>query len=246
MSHLALRRVMIRMLHDPLLVEAIYADPVRALAGDEVTAIERAWLIATPRAAWGTDPERPARVLAALLAEYPATARVAGEQVATFFASSQFHRTVRERGSLAQALGEHLAGAAGSLAAPLARLEAAIARVRRAPRAAPPAPPGSLRLNPHAAVLELPRGSLAAFTALRHGEVPSGLGAGVEGLLVLRQPPDGEVTVEEVPEGLAALLHAAERTAARGVLEVLAREHGADPGEAASILDGLVRDAVLG
>jgi hypothetical protein len=246
MSHLALRRLMIRMLHDPLLVDAIYTDAARALAREEISDIERAWLIATPRAAWSTDPERPARVLAALLAEYPATARVAPERVATFFAGEPFHRAVRERGSLAAALGEHLAQAAGPLAAPLARLEAAIARIRRAPRAAPSSPAGSLRLAPNAEVLELPLGTLAAFTALRQGADPTELAEGVEDLLVLRQAPDGDVTVEEIPEGLAAVLRAAERSAGRQALAAIAREHGADPGEEAAILDGLVRDGLLG
>jgi len=245
MSHLALRRLMIRMLHDPLLVEAIYAHPARVPAGEEISETEREWLLATPRAAWGTDPERPARVLAALLAEYPAAARVAGERVATFFVSDSFHRAVRERGSLAEALGEHLAGADGPLAAPLARLESAIARTRRAGRVPPPSVPGSLRLAPHAAVLALPQGTLAAFNALRRGEEPSSPADGVEALLVLRRAPDGDVTVEEIPEGLAAILRAAERPATRETLTSVAREHGAAAEEAASILDELAGDGLL-
>jgi hypothetical protein len=236
---------MIRMLHDSLLVEAIYTDPARALAAEEISGAERDWLLATPRAAWGTDPERPARVLAALLVEYPTTARVARERVATFFASSHFHRAVRERGSLAQALGEHLAEGSGPLPTALARLEAAIVRTRRAPRTAPASPPGSLRLVPHSTVLDLPCGTLAAFTALRQGEEPADLTAGVEALLVLRRAPAGDVTAEQLPVGLAAVLRAAERPAGREVLAAIAREHGADPGEAASILDGLVRDGLL-
>ena len=246
MSHLALRRLMIRMLHDPHLVEAIHADPARALAGEEIDVAERRWLLATPRAAWATDPERPARVLAALLAEYPATARVARDRVADFFASAAFHRAVQERGSLAQALGEHLAGAPGPLGPALAQLEAAIARVRRAARAAPPSPPGSLRLAACAALLELPRGTLAAFTALRQGEDPPALAPGVEALLALRSAPGGDVTVEEIPEGLAAILRTAQEPAGRDALAAVAREHGAEPGEEGAILDGLVRDGLLG
>jgi hypothetical protein len=246
MSHLALRRMMIRMLHDFLLVEAIYKDPARALAGEEISETERDWLLATPRAAWGTDPERPGRVLAALLAEYPATARVARERAGTFFAGEPFHRAVRERGSLVQALGEYLSEAPAPLAAPLARLEAAIARARRAGRAAPPSPPGSLRLAPHAAVLRTARGTLAALTALRQGEEPAAIAEGMEELLVLRQVPDGDVTVEEIPEGLAAILHASGEFVGRQALAAIAREHGADPGEAAAILDGLVREGLLG
>lgn len=245
MSHLALRRVMIRMLHDPELVAAAYADPARTFAGEEISGAEQGWLLATPRAAWGTDPDRPGRVLAALLAEYPATARVARERVGTFFASGQFHRAVNERGSLAQALGEHLAESVDPRVRALARLEAAIAQARRAPRAAPASPPGELRLAPHTAMLTLPRGALAAFAALRQGAEPPALAQEVEEVLVMRRAPAGEVTAEEIPEGLAAVLRAAEQSTSRERLAAIASEQGASPAEAASILDELVGDGLL-
>jgi len=245
MSHLELRRVMIRMLHDPDLVASIYADPQRALAGEEISEAELGWLLATPRAAWGTDPDRPGRVLAALLEEFPVTALLARERVATFFASSHFHGAVQGRGSLALALGEHLGRASDPLAATLARLETAIARVRRAPRRAPPSAPAHLRLAPHAALLTSPHGTLAAFGALRQRREPPALAAGEEEILVLRHPSTGEVTAEECPEGVAAIVRAAERPVPRERLAAIAREQGADPGEETAILDGLVRDGIL-
>src|SRR5262249_43492594 len=90
MSHLALRRVMVRMLHDPAFTAAVYADPAHALAGVDLTTLERRWLAEAPPAAWRTDPERPARVLAALLDEFPGAAGRAPARVARFFTSEHF------------------------------------------------------------------------------------------------------------------------------------------------------------
>jgi hypothetical protein len=68
----------------------------------------------------------------------------------------------------------------------------------------------------------------------------------VEELLVLRRAPDGDVIVEELPEGLSAILRASEQLLACEALQAIAQAHGADPGEAAAIVDGLVRDGLLG
>ncbi|MCW5893357.1 MAG: hypothetical protein KIT14_22820 [bacterium] len=91
MSHLALQRVTVRLLHDPAFVAALYADPERALAGTDLEARERTWLLATPRAAWGTDRARPARVLAALRDEYPVATALAPARAAAFFRPPAFH-----------------------------------------------------------------------------------------------------------------------------------------------------------
>jgi len=83
-SHVALRRVMIRLLHDPVFATAVYADAESALAGVDLSATERAWLTAPPPAAWQTDSARPARVLAALAEEFPATVTLAPAHAAGF------------------------------------------------------------------------------------------------------------------------------------------------------------------
>ncbi len=56
MSHAQLQRVVVRMLHDPELVDRVYADPDAALADVDLTADERSWLVAPDRRSWATDP----------------------------------------------------------------------------------------------------------------------------------------------------------------------------------------------
>jgi hypothetical protein len=248
MSHVALRRVMVRLLHDPRFVDALYADPARALADVDLTRAERDWLVATPRAAWGTDPERPARVLAALRDEYPVATALAPEHAQEFFASAPFHTAVQARGSLALALGDHLAAGLDRAAASVAVVERAIAAVRRAParrRAAAtvdePTERAILRLAPHAALVQVPAGTLDVLTAVRAGTPPPALGDGEDAVLVLR---DGDgATVEALPDALASLLAAT--PLGRDDLCALARRLGAEPGEDADIVDGLVRDGIL-
>ncbi len=245
MSHLALRRVMVRLLHDPTLVEAVYADAGRALAGVPLDAAERRWLAAVPHAAWGTDPQRPARVLAALADEFPATTGIASGRASSFFASPAFHRAVQDRGSLALAFGEHLGAAHDARVASLARLETAIAYVRRAARVPRPSHDGYLRRTPAAAVARVGPGTLACYQAIRAGRPPEAITAGDECLLVLRRGTGSEATVEEIPAALAGLLDAASVPQPRAALEKQARRLGADADEDAEIVDELVRDRLL-
>jgi len=244
MSHLALRRVMIRMLHDPSFVGAVYATPDVALAGIDLTASERAWLLAAPRAAWNADADRPARLLVALRDEFIAALRFAEERAATFAASPAFHRAIDGRGSLAAAFAEHLEGASDQRARALARLEGAIAAVRRAPRCPAPSPPGHLRRTPRAWAVEVPDGTLGLFKALRAGAAPRDLGSGTERLLVLREE-NGSVSIEMLAEGLAHLLGAADQATPRASLQEAARRLGASAGEARDIIGRLVSDALL-
>lgn len=137
MSAAALQRVVVRMLYDPALVEAVYTDAAGALADVALTAEQRAWLVAPDRRRWRADPHRRARTLQALLEEYPAAgARVARRDglgaLDAFFSTAGFHRCVQVRGSLAEAFGDFL-GARGTAVAGVARVEQGIARVRRAP-----------------------------------------------------------------------------------------------------------------
>ena len=243
MSHTALRRVMVRMLHDPAFTAAVYAAPEATLADVDLTATERAWLTAEPRAAWATDPDRPARVLAALRDEFPVSSARAPARTAGFFASPAFHRAVQERGSLALALGEHLAADPDPAIAALATLESAIARVRRAPRTLQPSAPGTLRRSPAAAVVHVPVGTLARYHPRPAGDAPAADDA--EHLLGIRTPATGEVTVEDIPTPLALLLDSAGAPTSRDDLLATARRLGADPGEDADIVDQLVADGLL-
>lgn len=137
MSTSALQRVVVRMLYDPVLVEAVYRDAAKALAGVELTAVERGWLVAPDRRRYQADPLRRSRGLQALIEEFAVSA--AGVAVGpgvgaldAFFSAGAFHRAVQAGRSLALAFGEWLAHFGGEVAA-FAALEGGIARVRRAP-----------------------------------------------------------------------------------------------------------------
>ncbi len=245
MSHLALRRVMIRLLHDPRLVAALYAGHEDALADVDLTAAERAWLLAAPPAAWRTDPARPVRLVAALAEEYPATVARATAHAAEFLRSPHFHRAVQERGSLALAFGDHLASGTDPDVVALARLERAIAAVRRAPRAPAPSPAGRLRLSPRAVVLRLPRGTLDLLAAARRGESGGSLGDGEEAALVAAAPGATEVEIEGLEPELAALLERAAGAGATRRAPRRGRRLGADAGAEVAIVDRLVVDGML-
>lgn len=245
MSHVALRRVMIRLLHDPVLATAVYANAERALAGVDLSATERAWLTAQPPAAWRTDSTRPVRLLAALAEEFPATVTLAPAHAAGFLRSPLFHAAIQERGSLVLALGEYMALAPDPRGRDLARLERAIAEVRRAPSRPTVSPTGRVRLSPHAAVVRVARGALALLDAVRAGGSGDALGPDEEAVLVARTPGGGDVTLEALAPALAALLGRATDGCTREELLAEARGQGAEPGEDTEIVAGLLADGLL-
>jgi len=246
MSHLALRRVMIRLLHDPSFATALRADPDRALGGVDLTASERTWLVDAAPAAWSTDPDRPARVLAALVEEYPLTTRLAPDRAAGFFAAPEFHDAVQSRGSLALALGAYLGrDASDPRVRALGALERAIAEVRRARPSATVRNVTQLRLASRARVVRLPAGTLDLAAALRGDARGGELGTDEEAVLVLRTIPRDEVTLEALAPELAALLERAASGALREELHTVARLQGAEAGEDEQIVDQLISDGLL-
>jgi hypothetical protein len=245
MSHLALRRVMIRMLHDPAFTAAVYEDAARALARVDVDAQEIVWLTRQPRAAWRADAGRPLRLVTALADEYPATLPLATEHAAGFLRAPEFHAAVQERGSLAIAFGAHLMRAPAREARCLARLEQAIAIVRRAPRAPAASPTGELRLTPRAVVRDVPQGTLALLERARGGRAEGRLGDAEEAVLVALPPSAADVGLELLAPGLAAILRRAAAGAPRSALVATAHDHGADPGEDAEIVERLVAEHLL-
>ncbi len=145
MSRLTLQRIMVRMLFDPAYATRVVEQPRDALAGEDLTEEERSWLGRPDPRAWRTDPERPLRTLTVLLQEFPAAAALVvaaagAEPLRAFFASPGFHKVITRRGSAAMAFGDYLVELASGESigdpriAPLALLEAAIARLRRSYR----------------------------------------------------------------------------------------------------------------
>ncbi len=245
----ALQRVIVRMLFDPPFVARVYdGEPL-----PELDARARALLLAVDRGAWGTDPHRRARALTALLEEFPASAALAGlDRLDAFFSSPTFHRAIQARQSLAQAFGGWLLPLAG----PVATLESVVAAARR--DRSPPPGPGLVRA-PGVRVLRVSGGTLARYQQVRARLGPDplrALAAGPIGLprlaplegeeiLLLERNAGGSAAIGACADGLASLITLAARPLARELLLAEARRLGADPGEDAEIVDGLVSDGIL-
>ena len=128
MNPQALQRVVVRMLYDPKLVEAVYSNaPVPGLDDEG-----RNHLMCIDRRAWATDPYRRSRTLQALIEELPVSAALAGiHRLDAFFSSTAFHHAVQQRQALVLAFADWLEPKVGAVAG----LERAIARARqRSPR----------------------------------------------------------------------------------------------------------------
>lgn len=141
MSAMALQRVVVRMLFDSALVDALYAGDLHALADLPLTTEERSWLTRPDRRAWGADPWRRARALTGLLAEFPASAALAcasdpdASALDAYFSSAIFHFAIQSRLSLAQGFADWLCTRSSSVASWLhavVRIEAAQAGCARA------------------------------------------------------------------------------------------------------------------
>ena len=245
MSHVALRRVAIRLLYDPDLVDRLYADPAGALVGVELSPDELTWLTAVPRPAWRTDPDRSRRLMAALHDEFPATLQLAPARATHFFGSPQFHGAIQDRGSVAAAFGSYMAQDSDPRVGALATLEAATAAVRRAPAAVAPSPQGHRRLAAYARVVRVPQGSATLLAAVRCGQAAPELDIELEDLLVLRVRPSTEVTIESLSPELATVLRRAEAGASVEELVRVACALGAEDDEATGLIAQLDDDAVL-
>lgn len=273
MSAGALQRVVVRMLHDPALVEAVYADAGKALARVELSAAERGWLTAPDRRRWGADPLRRSRGLQAVLEEFPVAGAVAARAQGLgaldgFFSAPAFHRCVQGGGSLALAFGEWLARFGGAVAA-FAALEGGVARVRRAPPRPAEAPAvdraRSWVAAPWVWGVRAPGGTLAAWTAhrARLAAHPGGMLAGLvepgyalekrrlvksapEGLLVERTGAGvDEIGVAAASLGLAGLLEALRTPQPWATVAATMRRLGAARGEEAGLAAELLGDGLL-
>lgn len=144
MSYHTLQKLLVRMLFDERFVAEVYAEPVRAFAGLDLTEIERSQLLSVDRRVWQHDMLRRKRTLQTLAEEFKiSTTIVLAEtrslaSLENFFSSSFFHRSIQERGSMGRAFSEFLLEGCrnGTWTAPqipdVARLEAALAGCRRA------------------------------------------------------------------------------------------------------------------
>lgn len=267
MSAPVLQRVVVRMLHDPELRAAVYADPERALVGLDLDAAERAQLVRADARAWGVDVHRADRVLTALLEEHAVATLalledgVPLERLRRFFQTPFFHDAIMARRSLAPAFGDYLASLARTpRARSLITLEAGIVSLRRASRTTPSAPTARLVRSPRHLPLELAAGTLAAWDRARQAlrahpkgptdallRAPRPRLAAVDArarehvLLEMQAEPMAGFT----GESLVKLLVAAAEPRSRDALIAVIVDEGADATEAAEILDELIADGVL-
>lgn len=264
----ALQRVVVRMLHDPLLVDALYSGDDNALADAPLSETERRWLVQPDRRAWATDPLRRTRGLQALLEELPAAAAMRLHQGGTFaeldsfFSGPAFHQAIQSGASLAATFASWLAERGPEVAA-LAALEGGVARARRrhdGPWLVPG--PEQLVVAAHAYPLTLPGGTLALYGAIVGQLGTTGPGAAdrlaaddftLAQLPLLSQPEEPtliEVSAEGVgvsgaSDALVALLSAALQPTLRTAVLAIARAWGCDPGEDAEVVDDLIADGLL-
>lgn len=261
-----LQRVIVRMLHDPELRAAVYADPEGALGDLGLDPSERRALVAPDPRAWGIDEHRADRVLAALLEEHPVAVLTLLEEgvplprLHRFFQSRCFHDAIMARRSLAPAFAEYLATLASTpRARAMIALEGAIASLRRKDLGTAEIPAGCLVCAPHLHPIALPSGALAAWEKARQA-----IGGASAAALVVRAkrpkiaPVDARTTewvlldrqgddtlAGYIGEALGQLLIAAERPASRDRLVDHALNEGASPVEATEILDDLVSEGLL-
>lgn len=271
MSTAALQRVYVRMLFDPTLVERVHTNVDLALQDVELTAQEKAWLLACDRRLFTADPLRPRRTLKGLLEEFKASSALAVNASSrlsvldAYFASSHFYDAIQHRGSLALSFGDHLASLAhlDSRIPPVAAIEKAIATARRglvsAKKVAPFDSASAYRLSPHVAIARVPSNALHVMQAVEQVLFEISLAPvaaladdgpnldqipavhGDEVTLLAVRGEGDHVSLEELPEGLADLLALASRTTSGGHLLEAATQAGAD----ASTLDGLLQDRLL-
>jgi hypothetical protein len=144
MSYHTLQKLVVRLLFDEAFVNDLHTDAERALAGLDLTEVERRQLLMVDRRAWGHDALRRRRTLRILAEEYKISTTIvlaATRSLASlerFFSSPFFHTAVQERGSLGLSFAEFLLDGQrqGQWNAPqlpdIVRMEATIAGCRRA------------------------------------------------------------------------------------------------------------------
>ena len=213
--------VAVRMLSDARFRAAVYRDSVAALADTGLSAEERAWFVKPDPRAFAIDPLRNARLLTALLDEYPVSALALAEagwrvpRFHDFFESRSFHRAVDSWESLFFAFPEWLLSRVPPDALALRAmitLEAALARVRRARFATPQLNVGEVMLAPSVVAVVLPGGAVALWE--RHHQALRASPAGVVVVIAaaIGETPDTAKS-PAAPEFASALDTAAEREA---------------------------------
>jgi hypothetical protein len=236
--------------------ESFAKDLYAGLTPTWMTHDEAALVKRTDPRAFRTDPERPLRLLAALLEEFPVSCAIVGRKALPAFVSSALFRGGVVKGRLVvDAFGDWLLPRAGATA--LLELAIALSRRRRPRRSRVD---GGLARAPGVELARVPEGTLAHYAQARarlgdkpHEAVAHGRRVDAGPAAEPTAPAMEELLVEDGPEGpgvstcaaaLYSLLAYAREGRARDDLVEEARRLGADD-EAAEVVDGLVADGLL-
>lgn len=273
MSHIQTQRAIVRMLFDPDFQRRVYAAPDPALADCDLTTDERKWLVQPDPRAYGTDPLFRSRSLYGLLGELPVSGALAVRALGSsaplerFYSSRFLHRAIQEGSSLALALLTWLIQSVreGRIHDPrvaeTAKLEHAMACLRRP---SPPPPSAPITLSSTARIAAVGTGSLALYesvlsriqavdadpaTVAIDTRFPLGISAlppgGATYERILATITTGQVALELLPEGLAAMLALAAKGCTGPELAQCAQRHGAPAEDVEEILLSLVQDGLL-
>lgn len=251
-----LQRVVVRMLYDPQLVLAVYANPSVALADLALDDRMLGWLTAPDRRAWTVDRERRSRSLAALIEEYPLVTAMFGARDA-FMSSAIFHRCVQAGEPLAVAYGDYLAETLGAGAEtwPLS-IERAMAALRR-PMDCVDSDSGAsdgsegYRLASDWACVRTWDGAMEAYgaeasaTGTKGVKVWQPLGESADSFILVNHTAQAGMDMSGASEPLGLLLLAARTGASLDTLVDVAAHFECDRPETQELLDELVADGLL-
>lgn len=242
------QQALVAMLLDPAFAARVRGhEPV-----PELSEREQALLRDVDPRALATDPHRRARAVHVLVEELPVTAAVLGVTAfEAFFGSPEFRAGLRRRAAMTSSFAAWL----GDRALGVGRLEAAMAAVRRAE-----APTGEgVRCAPGVRGLVVPANTLELYLRVRAELQPDPVHAlahwgkrsrpspprrGTQCLLVERRT-DGTLDLGTASAPLVRLLVFAELPRPRAAVEAEAVRLGAEPAEAAGLVDGLVTEGLL-
>lgn len=263
MSHRALQRTLVRLLHDPSLVERFQSMGGEALEEPDLSEEELGWLVEADPRAFRTDPYRQGRVMTSLVEELPTSSALASGRLdgglLSFFSSPLFHEHVGRDRPLRLGFADHLSQT-GEDVETLVAIERSLMEARRArPRlnreiGIPggvtwiPVPKGGLEFYEAiwSALATTGKPVVEAVLTLERAALPGArLDLDDERVLLIEPDDSGGFHVGEVPSGLAAVLEAARTHGTRRLCHQAALDSGAETSEASEIIDEMISEGLL-
>ena len=249
----ALQRMVVRLMIDPAWRREVF----EGAQTPELNEDERRLLMACDPRGFGVDPYQRARLLSALLEEFPvgvaflADGGRALHRADAFLSSLDFHVGVQDRQPIALVFGAWLAERVGGVG----RIELALAQGRRDRR---PRAEGISRGRgwvPVRAEAE----SIYRFAAMRERLGPTPVQALADGVslwglpvprkgeefLLIEPGPEGDGAVAEITDGLLQLLQATVEARPRAEVRAVAVRAGAEEHEVDDLLAELLEEGLL-